>query len=383
MTPQTSLLVCGKFHYFNYVEHLARKGNLRQFIFSHRLGAQKRFDGKFEARNLWLKEYLYQAHYRLIGASGLTTGARLYHGIWDRQACRSLKQCQLLHFLMHGNCGRTIRRAKEQGTVLLAEAVNSHPVDYTRIIHEELDVLGISRHREAPVNLEAMAAERQMADFVLVPSSFVQESYERNGFPANKIIKLPYCANLSEFHPGIKKGKDFKVVCMAQISARKGHYYLLQAWKKLGLKDAELHCYGYFDRDVIKALQRLNVPNVYFHGSVSKPEVIAALQGAHLAVLPTVEDGFGVVILEALAAGLPVVTTTHSGGSEVIENGYEGFVVAPKSVEALAGKILYFYENRDAAREMGQAARKKVEAGWDWEAYTDRLLEIYERVIKS
>jgi glycosyltransferase involved in cell wall biosynthesis len=283
---------------------------------------------------------------------------------------------------MHGNCGRAIRRAKEHGAFLLAEAVNSHPMDYTRIIHEELDQLGIKGRHETTINREAMAAERQLADFVLAPSGFVQESYERNGFPADKIIKLPYCANLNDFQPGGEKGKTFKVVCMAQVSARKGHYYLLQAWKQLGLKDAELHCYGYFDRDVIKALQRLNVPNVIFHGSVSKKEVIAALQTASLAVLPTIEDGFGVVILEAMAAGLPVLTTTHSGGSEVIENGREGFVVAPKSVEALAEKMLYFYENRDAAREMGKAARKKMESGWGWEDYTDRLLEIYARVVK-
>jgi glycosyltransferase involved in cell wall biosynthesis len=369
--PQTSLLVCGKFHYFNYVEHLARTGNLRQFIFSHRLGSQKRFAGKFEAHNLWLKEYLYQGHYRLLGECGLPF---IYHAAWDFAARRALKSCDLLHFLMHGNCGRTIHRAKKRGALLLAEAVNSHPEDYTRIIREELEVLGINRRHE-PVNLAAMAEERRLANFVLVPSRFVQESYERNGFAANQIIRLPYGANLNEFRPdGGQNGKIFKVVCMAQISARKGHYYLLQAWKRLGLKEAELHCYGYWDRDV------LNVPNVHFHGSVSKQEVITALQTATLAVLPTIEDGFGVVILEAMATGLPVVATTSSGGSEVIEDGREGFVVPARNVETLAEKILYFYQNRTTANEMGQAARRKVESGWSWEAYTEKLLEIYARV---
>jgi glycosyltransferase involved in cell wall biosynthesis len=380
VTPQTSLLVCGKFHYFNYVESLARKGHLRQFIFSHRLGSQKRFAGKFEAQNLWLKEYLYQAHYRLLGERGLPF---IYHAAWDFAARRALKPCDLLHFLMHGNCVRTIQRAKKRGAFLLAEAVNSHPADYTRIIYEELDMLGISGRRE-PVNLAAMAEERRLADCVLVPSRFVQESYECHGTPASQIVKLPYCANLTDFQPDpSKKCKTFKVVCMAQVSARKGHYYLLQAWRQLGLKEAELHCYGYWDRDVIKALQRLNVPNVHFHGSVPKREVILALQSAHLAVLPTVEDGLAVVILEALAAGLPVVTTTHSGGSEVIENGKEGFVVPPRSIESLAQQILYFYQNREAAEMMGRAARAKVESGWGWENYANRLLKIYERLWRT
>jgi glycosyltransferase involved in cell wall biosynthesis len=87
-----------------------------------------------------------------------------------------------------------------------------------------------------------------------------------------------------------------------------------------------------------------------------------------------------VVILEALAAGLPVVATTSSRGSEVIEDGREGFVVPARNVETLAEKILYFYQNRTTANEMGQAARRKVESGWSWEAYTEKLLEIYARV---
>lgn len=71
------------------------------------------------------------------------------------------------------------------------------------------------------------------------------------------------------------------------------------------------------------------------------------------------------------------MTTTHSGGSEVVENGREGYIVPPRDVEALAEKILYFYQNRGAAGEMGRAARSKVEAGWGWESYADKLLEIY------
>jgi glycosyltransferase involved in cell wall biosynthesis len=76
-----------------------------------------------------------------------------------------------------------------------------------------------------------------------------------------------------------------------------------------------------------------------WHGVVSQPELFAAFQSAAFLVLPTLCDGFGSVVPEALANGLPVITTTNAGAADVIEEGRNGFVVPPADSGALADRI--------------------------------------------
>jgi glycosyltransferase involved in cell wall biosynthesis len=380
MAPvKASILVCGKFHYHNFVEFVAQAGCLRQFIYSHKLSTRFEVGPEAEAINLFGKEYLYQVHYRLLGEWGLKAGSRLYHGVlWDRLAAAVIKPADVLHFLMHGNSARAVRKAKAQGAKLLAEAVNGFPEDYARTINEEYDRLGL-RQRRQKVNFDVWAEERELSDFLLVPSRFVQRSYEAHGWPAERILKLPYGANLADFQPNPALRGKFKAVCMAQITPRKGHVYLLEAWKKLALPDAELHCYGYYDREVLQALQSMGVPNVFFHGSVPKVQVIRALQEANVFVLPTIDDGFGVVILEAMAAGLPVITTEHSGGVEIIDEGVNGYVLPIRRSDLLAERLLELYRDPEKAAGMGRAARQKVEKGQSWQDYAARMIAIYGR----
>ena len=376
--PFVDMAVCGKFHYFNYARFLDERGVLAQFIFSHRIGAGRRLGLKAPTVNLFFKEYLLHLHMRMAGNGQSGEGFNLFlQDAWDRLAARRLRPAKLLHFLMHGNCGAVIRRARDFGMCCVGEAVNSHPRDYYAEIALEHEDLGLAGRASFPGFARRIEDEIPLADRILVPSAFVGESYRRHGIAAGRIHEIPYGANLKDFTPAPSPPDKFRVICVAQVALRKGHQYLLRAWKKLGFPDAELHCYGMIDPAVHAKLLEIGARGVFFHGSVPKAELIAALRQSSVFVLPTVEEGFAVSILEALACGLPVVTTSHSGAEGVLKDGESGFILPPRNVDELAAVLERLHQSPELRASIGANGRRLVEKNLNWEVYADRLCQFY------
>jgi glycosyltransferase involved in cell wall biosynthesis len=183
-----------------------------------------------------------------------------------------------------------------------------------------------------------------------------------------------------EFIPSPQKPGKFRVICVAQVALRKGHQYLLRAWKQLKFPDAELHCYGLIVPEVLEALNRINAPNVYFHGSVGKVELIRALQGSSAFVLASVEEGFAVSVLEGLACGLPVIATNATGAEGVITSGKNGLLAASGNVEELCVNLEKLYHDTDLQRHLGAGARELVETRYNWTSYVEELIRFYDVV---
>ena len=116
---------------------------------------------------------------------------------------------------------------------------------------------------------------------------------------------------------------------------RKGHVYLLEAWKRLALPNSELLLIGAVSHELEAILERYRglfqhmsgVPNARLRDYYARASVF---------VLPSLEDGCAIVCAEAMACGVPVITTSSNGSSEVIDHGKDGFVVPAWSSEAIA-----------------------------------------------
>jgi glycosyltransferase involved in cell wall biosynthesis len=383
-----ALVVCGKFHYLDFAKHLLESGKLTQFIFSHRRASSRMFNSISGVSNLYFKEYLYQGHTKVLGGVGLGYCEAFYHHIWQYQLFRTLRPSTLLHFLLHGNCTKAVRKAKRQGSYILADAVNAHSDEYFKLVEEEYASLGM----RPPLNNSRLQDDRNeemtMADSFLVPSRYVFESFVRSGVPAGRIMRIPYGTDVSRFHPALERlapprNGPFRVICSSMVIALKGHQYLLRAWKQLALPNAELHCYGYIQPGIMEPLLRIGASNVHFHNWVNRDILTVALQQADAFVMPTVVDGFGLVILEAMACALPVIATENSGGPDVLSNGRTGFVVPIRSPDAIAEKIEWLYHHREAAGEMGRAARLHVESFCSWQEYARQMGAYYEECLSS
>jgi glycosyltransferase involved in cell wall biosynthesis len=94
----------------------------------------------------------------------------------------------------------------------------------------------------------------------------------------------------------------------------------------------------------------------------------------------SVEEGLAMVQVQAMACGLPLICTSATGGEDLIAEVREGFVIPIRDVEALKQKLMWCYQNREACRAMGHAARQRVQQGFTWDDYGKRMLAEYQRI---
>ena len=160
---------------------------------------------------------------------------------------------------------------------------------------------------------------------------------------------------------------------VGQISHRKGIGFLLEAARRCADLALRFRLIG---PAVSPELLRDLPPNVVYEGASLPGGVPEAMRQADLFVLPTVEDSFALVVFEAMATALPVVTTTHAGSSELIENGRDGLVVPPGDVFALTAAIRKLAAQPDLRNALGTAARQKVQDAHSWESYGESVLTV-------
>ncbi|QSR85447.1 glycosyltransferase family 4 protein [Methylacidimicrobium sp. B4] len=278
---------------------------------------------------------------------------------------------------MYAASWESFREARRRGLLCCLNFVNSHPADQNRYLRELAGLRGAA-HQELvpPWVARRVEAELEAADMVLVPSRFVAEQLRRRGVPEEAIEQIPYGVDLSAFHPIVRKPErgDSFVRCLyvGQMAHRKGIPLLLQTARSLVGMPIRFQLLG----PVVSPEVLENLPeNVEYEGAGLPERVAAQMRQADLFVLPTLEDACALVVLEAMASGLPVVTTTHAGSGEILEGGVEGFVVPAGDRAALREALIHLAEDPGLRRRMGEAARKKVEKAYSWETYGRRVLD--------
>jgi glycosyltransferase involved in cell wall biosynthesis len=162
----------------------------------------------------------------------------------------------------------------------------------------------------------------------------------------------------------------------------KGHRFLLEAWSQLhasGKVSDDHHLLVVGDGPLMPDLKELanDLPNVHFLGSRS--DTRSVLQAMDLFVLPSVNEGFGIAIIEAMAAGVPVVSTASGGIPEVIVDG-TGFLVPSEDSKALASAMADAIDHDDIESIIA-AAQNRVLQRFTPAAYVDRLEAIHDRLL--
>jgi glycosyltransferase involved in cell wall biosynthesis len=138
---------------------------------------------------------------------------------------------------------------------------------------------------------------------------------------------------------------------------------------------------GNIQSDVKQYLKNINLPNnVIFCGSVNREKLLELYQSSSLFVLPSIEEGLSMTIAEGMASGLPILCTTNTGGQELVEDGKLGFIVPIRDENILAEKILWCYQNREEAKEMGNQAQCRVQK-CTWDAYGEKIFDIYKKIL--
>lgn len=224
--------------------------------------------------------------------------------------------------------------------------------------------------------------EMELAGHIVVASSFTLKTYAEHEVPVEKISINPYGVDTSGFTPAAVKhnGKEeVHFVFVGSVDARKGIPFLLETWDKMETGNARLTLVGPVS-EFTKAYIQKHYPEVTVMGKLPFSELKKALPGFDVMIFPSFFEGYGLVVPEAMACGLPVITTNATCGPDIIEHGNEGFIIEPAAEEPLKKAIAYFISNPGAVVSMGGRARAKAET-LSWDAYGERWKQILERVL--
>jgi len=206
-------------------------------------------------------------------------------------------------------------------------------------------------------------AELALATQVSVPSQFTRESLESAGVKV-PVAVTPFGFPVEEFPAKRERPSGrFTVIAVGTQDLRKGTPYLLEAWKRAGLRDARLRLIG-----PMKLTPAFVAPyaGVFKHlPHVPRAHLGAEYRGADLLVLPTLGDGCPLVVQEAMCSGTPVVTTRCGNGPDCITTGVDGWVIPERDIDALVEALLAAHADRERTFAVGQAARARAER-WTW-----------------
>ena len=271
--------------------------------------------------------------------------------------------------------------ARDKGMKVVIERGSTHITHQTEVLQDEYRRHGLDFRATAPGMVERELREYELADAIAVPSRFAAGTFIERGIPERKLIVTPMGVDLGRFSSTPSNAGDRlpRILFVGAVGLRKGVPLLLRAFARL--KDiAELHLVGPVEDDFRPIMATLPLDNVVVRGPVAGERLQDVYANADVFCLPSVEEGFGMVVTEAMACGLPPVVTERVGASDTIVPGENGLIVAHGDETALAEALEKLVSNSELRRTMGTAARKRVKTGCSWDDYVDRAVAAYEKL---
>ncbi|AFY46352.1 glycosyltransferase [Nostoc sp. PCC 7524] len=303
---------------------------------------------------------------------------------FDRQVSKQLKsqECDLIMGVA-GQSHLGFKTAKAQGAKAWLYCLNNYLPFMQEQIQQELDFLADSTVATMnPMMLQRFLGECEQSDLIIVLSEVAKQSFIRAGFAPEKIAVITPFVDTKRFHPTPKTDHIFRVLYVGTIEPRKGLHYLVNAFLEAKIPNSELLIVGGASTRGLRIFvektlsQHKNIKQEFWDFSQADPTQVFGKSS--VLVLPSVEDGFGLVALEAMACGLPVITTSQCGAADVVDDGVNGFVVPPRDVQTMADKLVFLAENPEKTREMGKAARIRAEQQTP-EVYQQTLSQIFSQ----
>jgi glycosyltransferase involved in cell wall biosynthesis len=369
----------GPFHAYHLVRGAQQAGYLKRFITGYLDPREPGID-RSRVKQILLAEAVGQALWRLPGAGTLYFSYLLHDNLFDLLARRYVDGGDVFHVFNHFGLW-SMRKARRLGMKTIIERSSAHPVFVHRLLAEEYERFGL-RFPTSSRWIEAKhLQEYAEADAIMVPSSFVWRTMVEQGIPESKLRRVHFGFAPERFAPlpGAKTDNVFRVIFVGTVSLQKGVQYLLEAFQRLNLPNAELVFVGSSFRDSQSFLRRYEglYRQIPFVPQEKLPELYRT---ASVFVLPSLQDGFGMVVYEAAACGLPVIITENVGAE--IRDGQDGYIVPIRDPDTLSDRLLRLYQDDHLRRVMGESARLYVQQ-FAWQGYHHELAEHYRRCVES
>lgn len=360
---KVTLAVAGKFHAFHLASEYAKMQKLAMLYSAHRTINPPKF--------LTNKQYKNRID---LAIAGYISNKLPYLGVsqtkkdemFDVWMVKNLKNKPpgILHS-WNGNSYHTFQSLRQTNWQKCVERSCPFNMFQHELLKEEADFLNVEYIKDTSV-LSREIEELYLADIIVAPSQYSAGTYQDPEL-IKKVRINPLGSNIQYKERNTRK-QSFIVLMVGNYFLRKGTHYLIEAFKLIERGDAELWIRGDVPDEYRK---RINDARVKIIPPVLPNKLAELYQAADVFVQPSIDEGFGMTVFEALAFGLPLVVTENVGAKDLLNNKVS-ITVPIRNPEALAEAILKAIEMPSAAFDQ---ARKQLIENVSWSRCAERMFE--------
>lgn len=273
--------------------------------------------------------------------------------------------------------------AKKHGIKCIYEQTTAYYKCLKAITSEEKELnfdwaKSITIYEEAPTILNKLDRELEMADLVIAASTYIKRTLIEGGVSEDKIHIIPYgfpLVNPKEYRT-ISKGDKIKILFAGNLSQLKGLSYLSEALQGLE-EQLELTLIGSYSHKSNRLLDFIHSHN--YLGTLSHEDLLQEMHKHDVFVFPSLCDGFGMVVSEAMSQGLPVIATNNSCGPDIIKNGENGWLVPAKDSISIRHILEEIIANPNIIQSMGEKALATAQSR-PWVNYEKEVANLLKNI---
>ncbi|MFW0717092.1 glycosyltransferase [Pedobacter sp. N23S346] len=324
--------------------------------------------------------------------------ARITDAIWyyaelsfDQWVARKINaKIDVIHTYEHCSLA-TLKKAKEHDIYVIYEQLSQHHTFFTSVAQQQFLKYPELQNKDTNLLINDKASKRNrrrdeelnLADTILCNSSFTKKTLILAGIKEEKITVIPLAfPKPIDHHKTRDISEPIKFLYAGNQSLRKGAHLLYEAWKRCNFIPAEAELWLIGKMELPQHL-RDNLPGkVVIKDTIPHEELLMLYREADVFVLPTLADGFGMVITESMSQGTPVITTENSAGPDLIEHQENGWIIQAGNVDALVDQMQQIISNSNNLDTISSTALKSAHL-WQWSDYRKRLRQKVESLYEE
>jgi glycosyltransferase involved in cell wall biosynthesis len=384
-----ALIVHGRFHAFDLARALVARGHDVTVFTNYPAWAAARF-GLPPSRVRSFTAHGIVNRVVPPALAGITESS--LHVLFGRWAAREVgkESWDIIH-CWSGVSEELLASARCGAGLTLLMRGSAHIATQSRLLREEAVRANVPLDRPSAWMIDRERREYALADRIVVLSSFARRSFEEEGVPAQKLSTLPLGVDVRAFRPSpevvadrrrrMLAGEPLQVLFVGALSYQKGLFDLGRVVEALSGPSFRFTLVGPITRESAQIVHALR-GKADIVGKVPQADLPRLYERSDLFLFPTIQDGYAMVLAQAKAAGLPILTTPNSAGADIITSGLDGWILPIRDARAFEERLTWCHEHRDVIAEMAQRVYATFQAR-DWAEVAAEFDAICQRAIAN